>query len=155
MVSNAILQHVCASGMVSLFQGGITICASCSNVPVAVENDPFSNTTAIKRISPVTCLARHCKCYQLLPASLLIAVIPGFIPLGCSGQLKGRRKRAGLGAAGLDLRLQLVVRPQANAVPDPARIRNPQNPSGSVTQMQIPRLRPRPSTTEYACEQPP
>ncbi|XP_023609895.1 pre-mRNA-splicing factor RBM22 isoform X2 [Myotis lucifugus] len=59
-------------------------------------------------------------------------------------------ERAGLGAAGLDLSLQLIVRPQASAVPDPAQIRNPQNPSGSVPQMQFPRLRPRPSTTEHA-----
>lgn len=75
----------------SLFRGCVTICASCSDVPVAEENVPFSNTPAMQRISHVTCLAQHCKCSQLLPPSLLIAVIPGFI-VGCSGQLKSRRK---------------------------------------------------------------
>lgn len=71
------------------------------------------------------------------------------------GAAEEEEERAGVGAAGLDGSLQLTVRPRASAVPDPAQLRNPQNPSGSVPQMQVPRLRPGPITREYACEQPP
>lgn len=93
VVSSAIPQHVCASVVVSLFQGCMETCRLLLQCPCCCGERPlFSNTTATKRISHVTCRARPCKCYQLLPASLLIAFIPGFIPVGCSGQLKRRRK---------------------------------------------------------------
>lgn len=76
-------------------RGALKSATSCSNAPVSVENVPFSNTTAVKARSHGTGPAQHCERSQLLPASLRIAVRPGFLPSGCLGQLKRRRKGPG------------------------------------------------------------